>query len=157
MVQSDGANLCDEGFPARVCPYRPHLGALRCGTAEPPSARSLAAEIPGCKDITVRAPAAMELEDVTCNLGVQVDLATFADARDEQRWIDDGGSPASPDRRYQGCCIQGSLWAATVDWSRYKAEIGGASFEAGDATAVDFDVIRASIGGHQVNSTVWSH
>jgi len=66
----------------------------------------------------------MELGDVTCKMDVQVEIATFANARDEQPWINDGGSPTSPDRHYQGCCIQGNLWAAIVDYNRLKAGYG---------------------------------
>jgi hypothetical protein len=129
-----------------------------CGAAKPPSARRLAARVSGCTRITTQKRVQMELQDVTCvfsGFDGPVDIATFANSSDERRWIADGGSPGSPDPHYPGCCVQGSLWAATVDFNRMKAEVG--YWSALDPAGLDFDVIIDSIGGHQVNSPAVSH
>ena len=98
----------------------------------------------------------MELQDVTCSLGqIPVEIGTFANAHDEHRWISDGGSPMAPDPHYPGCCIQGDLWAATVDFSKLKAEVG--YYSAMDPTAVLFNAITYAHGGSQVNSPAVSH
>lgn len=105
-----------------------------CGATEPPSARGLAARVSGCARITAQKPTQTELHNVTCiftgSPNVLVDIAP-------------------------GCCVQGSLWAATVDFNTIKAGVG--YWSALDPTAVDFDVIIASIGGRQVNSPAVSH
>ena len=127
-----------------------------CGTSKPPSARDLAAKISGCTHITARTPAVMELQDVTCSHGgTPVEIGTFANAHQEHRWIADGGSPMSPDPDYAGCCVQGDLWAATVDFNKLKAESG--YYFALDPTAVMFAEIEDALGGSQVNSPAVYH
>jgi hypothetical protein len=131
-----------------------------CGATatKPSSARRLAAQVSGCTRITAQKPVQMELQDVACifpGADEPMRIATFANSGDERRWIADGGSPSSPDPHYPGCCVQGSLSAATVDFDSIKAEVG--YWSAVDPTAVEFDVIIASIGGRQVNSPAVSH
>jgi hypothetical protein len=113
-----------------------------CGGANassgPPSARTLAKRIPGCSDITKMTPAVIEIQDVECNLpdGGVVEIGTFPNSRDEQQWISDGGSPMSPDPGNSQCCIQGKLWAATVDNSGSLGQ--------------DFSTVMAAIGGREI-------
>lgn len=131
-----------------------------CGSTAtvPSSARTLAARISGCVHVTAQKSVQMELQDVTCifpGADESVDIATFANSGDEHRWIADGGSPTSPDPHYPGCCVQGNLWAATVDFNSLKAEDG--YWSALDPTAVEFSEIIYAIGGRQVDSRAVSH
>jgi hypothetical protein len=80
-----------------------------CSSPAPLTARQLAGKIPGCSGTYASTPAVLEEQDVTCTLpdGAPVTIGTFAASRDETAWISDGGSPASPDPAYAGCCVQG--------------------------------------------------
>ncbi len=100
----------------------------------------------------------MELQYVTCvfvGADEPMAIATSANFGAERRWIADGGSPSAPDPHYQGCCVEGSLWAATADFNQLKASIG--YWSALDPTAVEFSEIIYADGGRQVNSTAVSH
>lgn len=93
------------------------LALAACGSpAKPLTAHELARKIPGCADITAYTPAVIETGDVKCTLrdGAEVEIGTFGNARDERRWISDGGYPLFPDPVFAGCCVQGGGWAATV-------------------------------------------
>lgn len=76
----------DEKNPASSRRSGAHVdaGGLRT-TAEPPTARALAAKIPGCTGMTIGTPTVMEIQDVTCNLsdGAPVEIGAFANSRDE--------------------------------------------------------------------------
>ncbi len=112
-----------------------------CGSSGPPSARALARKIPGCSGISNGTPGAMESQDVLCTLqdGAQIEIGTFANTSDERQWIGDGGSPASPDPAYAGCCIQGNLWAATVGFNNSLGPMD-----------VDFNAVMHALGGRMV-------
>jgi hypothetical protein len=117
------------------------LNLAACGSSAPLTARQLAAKIPGCTGTFANTPAVMEEQDVTCTLvdGAPVDIGTFATAGDERQWISDGGSPASPDPAYAGCCIQGDGWAATVG---FNSSLGPMD--------VDYRQVIKALGGRMV-------
>jgi hypothetical protein len=112
------------------------------GSASPPSASALAAKIPGCSynAMSGQAPDVLSTGEYYCNLqdGATVEIATFANTANEQKWILDGGSPISPDPAFAGCCIEGAGWAATV-----SSDIG--------MGAADQGYVIKAIGGKMVS------
>ena len=82
-----------------------------CGSS-PPQAKTLTGKITGCgKD--PGSPPAVNVHaryETSCMLadGATVVVATFAGNADERAWITGQGE-------FGGCCLEGKLWAATVD------------------------------------------
>ena len=92
--------------------------------AKPHSALKLAARVRGCTRIRTQKPVRMEFKHVTCAFAggdEPIAIAAFTSYGAERRWIPDCGSPDSPGPRYQGCCVQGNLWAATADFNQLKS------------------------------------
>ena len=85
-------------------------------SSAPPSALALARKIAGVTGCQQQTPDVEVASDVTCDLpgGSQVEIAAFATHAGEVQWIANGGSGSPPDPSYAGCCIEGTLWAATV-------------------------------------------
>ena len=110
-----------------------------CSSGGPPAAASLAGKIPHCGSLATNTPPVIAVQDVTCIMpdGSQVELVTFATSADEQQWIASGGSPATPDPQYDGCCLQGTGWAATIG-------------DGGNGTLVDWYDVTKALGGRQV-------
>ena len=126
-------------LPARAAALTALVLLAACGSSTPhhaaPTAAGLARRIPGCGTPAVNTPSVLEIADVTCTMASeQVTIATFATAADEKKWIADGGYPADPDPIYAGCCVQGHLWAATVDGITY-----------------DFGLVIKVLGGRRVS------
>jgi hypothetical protein len=86
------------------------------GSSTTSSAMALAKKIPGTSGCQTQIPDVNVTQDVICQLsdGSALEIATFTDQADETQWIQNGGSGSPPDPSYAGCCIEGTLWAATV-------------------------------------------
>jgi hypothetical protein len=112
------------------------------GSSAPPSATSLAQKIPGCSGAAADTPSVLETGEATCTLpdGSLITVGTFSSSASETQWIQDGGSPSSPDSLYVGCCIQGSGWAATVGFSDDTQSPIGANYQ----------TVISAIGGRHV-------
>lgn len=111
----------------RVLPVVAVLALAACSSAVTtasstrPSAMALAQKIPGvtsCRDV---APDAGSTGAVACRLadGDPLKLVTFSARPAEMRWIQNGGTGSLPYPSNGACCIEGSLWAATVGLPDY--------------------------------------
>jgi hypothetical protein len=110
--------------PGRVWPLVLIMGMLALtacgsgssGSSTTPSAMALAKKVPGTSGCQTQIPSVNVVQDVICQLsdGSALKIATFAGQADETQWIQNGGSGSPPDPSYAGCCIEGTLWAATV-------------------------------------------
>ena len=88
------------------------------------------AKIPGCTaSLLTSPPGPTVAQEVSCTLGdgTVVEIATFTSSAAEGSWITGQGE-------YDACCVQGNLWAATVDatvipsepdWQKVLSAIGG--------------------------------
>ena len=110
------------------------LALAACGSS-PPSAKTLTSKIPGCGLYATGAqPSVYAAQDASCALpdGTIVEVATFASQADERSWITGQGA-------YGACCLEGSLWAATVDSPAEPSE-------------PDWQHVESAIGGRQVSN-----
>ncbi len=106
------------------------LALAACGSGPPP-AKAFVAKIPGCGPYAGSLSTSVYAEqDAQCQLpdGTVVEVATFASQADERSWITGWGG-------YGACCLEGSMWAATIDdsgatsqqpdWRNVESAIGG--------------------------------
>lgn len=125
--------------PALAAAAATVLTLTACGSSQPPakpSARSLAAKIPGCTRTSPDMPGGTVYtqQQITCQTpdGITVQIATFASQSDERSWIIHWGA-------YYACCLQGSGYAALVD-------------SPAEPDAPDWQHVEKAIGGRQVSN-----